>query len=129
MAGPERTVNDKDEISRDELQAKIARGDTFHLLETLPASYYRHSHLPGAVNLPVDEIPRRARQLLPTNDAEVVVYCLDENCAAASQAARMLRSLGYRRVREYRGGKADWRAAGLPLEGESRRLREAQRAI
>ena len=124
MAGPERSVNPSDEISRDELQAKLARGDTFHLLETLPASYYRHSHLPGAVNLPVDEIARRASQMLPVSDAEIVVYCLDENCTAASQAARMLRNLGYRNVREYRGGKADWRAAGLPLEGESRRLRE-----
>ena len=39
-------------IGREELQAKIDRGDPFILLEVLAPQYYRHSHLPGALNLP-----------------------------------------------------------------------------
>lgn len=39
-------------ISRQELKAKMDRGDAFTLVEALDEAYYRRSHLPGAVNLP-----------------------------------------------------------------------------
>jgi len=62
-------------ISREELKQKIDRGDKFTLLETLrPIAYYQ-GHLPGAINLPPDEVLKRAEQLLPDKDAEIVVYC------------------------------------------------------
>ena len=110
------------EISREELRQKIERSDEFYLIETLPLSYFRHSHLPGAINIPVEEIPFSARKLLPEADMEIVLYCFDEKCESAANAAQMLLNMGYHNVREYHGGKADWRAAGLALEGESRSL-------
>jgi rhodanese-related sulfurtransferase len=64
-------------ISRDELKAKMDRGEDFVLVDTMPHMYYRHSHLPGAINLPADEVRERAPQLLPGKDAEIVVYCID----------------------------------------------------
>ena len=62
-------------ISRDELKAKIERGDDFTLVETLPRPFYRHTHLPGAVNLPLAQVEALAPALLPDKAAEVVVYC------------------------------------------------------
>ena len=62
-------------ISREELLDKIERGDDFQLVETLPEEYYRHTHLPGALNLPPDRIEELASTLLPDKDAEIVVYC------------------------------------------------------
>jgi rhodanese-related sulfurtransferase len=64
-------------ISRDDLKAKMDRGDDFVLVDTMPKMYYRHSHLPGAINLPADEVSERASELLPDRDAEIVVYCID----------------------------------------------------
>jgi len=43
-------------MSRDELKMKIGRQETFMLVETLPAAAYHHAHLPGAINLPPDQI-------------------------------------------------------------------------
>jgi hypothetical protein len=43
-------------IGREELQAKIDRGDPFVLLEVLALRYYRHSHLPGTLNLPPGKV-------------------------------------------------------------------------
>jgi CBS domain-containing protein len=43
----------------------------------------------------------------------------------APRAAARLRSLGFERVYEYRAGKLDWLAAGLPTEGENGRLARA----
>ena len=62
-------------ISRDELKTKIERQDEFLLVETLPATAYHHAHLPGAINLPPDQVKQLASTLLPDKAAEIVVYC------------------------------------------------------
>ncbi len=63
------------EISRDELKMKIDRGEQFLLVETLPAATYHHAHLPGAINLPPDQVTQLAPTLLPDKGADIVVYC------------------------------------------------------
>jgi len=62
-------------ISRDELKRKIDVKDHFVLVETLPETAYHHAHLPGAINLPPDQIADLAPQLLPDKNADIVVYC------------------------------------------------------
>lgn len=62
-------------ISRDELKTKIDRRETFTLVETLPAAAYHHAHLPGAINLPPDQVTQLAPALLPDKTADIVVYC------------------------------------------------------
>ncbi len=62
-------------ISRDELKEKIDRGDAFSLVETLAPTAYHHAHLPGAINLPPDQVKGIAPTLLPNKAAEIVVYC------------------------------------------------------
>jgi rhodanese-related sulfurtransferase len=62
-------------ISREELKAKIDREDDFLLVETLPKEYYRHTHLPGAINLPPDKVRELAPTLLPDKAGDIVVYC------------------------------------------------------
>lgn len=62
-------------ISRDELKRKIDRGDKFRLVETLAPEKFRHSHLPGAINLPWNRVEELAPTLLPDKNAEIVTYC------------------------------------------------------
>ena len=64
-------------IGRDELRAKMDRGDPVILLEVLAPRYHRHSHLPGALNLPPGKVAEMAPDLLPDKDAEIVLYCWD----------------------------------------------------
>ena len=64
-------------IDLDELRAKLDRGDPVVLLEVLAPRYYRHSHLPGALNLPPDKVAEMAPDLLPDKEAEIVLYCWD----------------------------------------------------
>lgn len=63
-------------ITREELKEKIDRGDDFVLVDTLGEDYYRQSHLPGAINLPLEEIDR-VEEVLPDKEAEIVVYCMN----------------------------------------------------
>lgn len=62
-------------ISRDELQKKIADKDSFHLVETLPKIAFEQAHLPGAINIPSDQVRELAPKLLPDKNADIVVYC------------------------------------------------------
>ena len=64
-------------IDRDELRAKIERGDDFALFEVLPTMYWRKHHLPGAVSLPPDQVTTLVPRLVPDRDTEIVLYCWD----------------------------------------------------
>ena len=62
-------------ISRDELKAKIDRGDDFVLVEALPPGPFREGHIPGAINVPSLQVRELASKRLPDHSAEIVVYC------------------------------------------------------
>lgn len=62
-------------ITRDELKEMMDNGAQFTLVETLPVQYYRHTHLPGAINMPPDQVQELAPTLLPDKAADIVVYC------------------------------------------------------
>jgi rhodanese-related sulfurtransferase len=61
---------------------------------------------------------QQARELAKTiaPNAPVVVYCASDTCKSSHQVAKLLEDVGYTDVRVYVGGKADWQAAGLPVE-------------
>lgn len=65
-----------DTISREELREKIEGSEDFLLVDVLEEQFYRHSHLPGAINIPLDEIGN-TEQEVPDKDTEVVVYFMD----------------------------------------------------
>jgi rhodanese-related sulfurtransferase len=102
-------------ISRTELQPLVEAG-AVTLVEALPAEYYEQGHLPGAINIPHDEVRALAPSLLPDKDAPIVVYCASGPCPNSGIATHVLLKLGYANVRDYVEGKADWVEAGLPLE-------------
>ena len=86
------------------------------LVEALPRRYFDQGHLPGALNINVDEVATKAAFLLPEKDAPVVVYCASATCSNSDQVAVKLRALGYADVAVYKGGKAEWTDAGYFLE-------------
>lgn len=108
-------------ISRDEIKGKLDRKESFVILEALPEKYWRHSHLPGAISFPHDQVEALAPQLLPDKAADIVVYCANAACKNSGIAAEVLTALGYTRVRAYEAGKADWVEAGYPIEGTAAR--------
>ncbi len=106
-------------ITRDELQAAIANGEVT-VVDALPASYFEQQHLPGAVNLYVEEAADRAAEVLSDKNAAIVTYCSNESCPNSEGVARTLTRLGYTNVRKYREGIQDWVEAGLPTESGAR---------
>ncbi|GAA1385947.1 rhodanese-like domain-containing protein [Pseudonocardia kongjuensis] len=102
-------------VRRDEVRSRIDAGRAI-LVEALPPEYFRKAHLPGALNLPVDEVETLAPRLLPNRAAEIVVYCANSGCRNSATVARRLSGMGYTNVLDYDEGKDDWMDAGLPTE-------------
>lgn len=101
-------------IDRDELSAKLERGDPFRLVMSLNEWAYRAKHIPGSENFNTPEDLLSA--LRP--DEEIVVYCTSPDCHASVAMYWALLDAGYTNVRRYAGGLTDWESAGLPLEGD-----------
>jgi rhodanese-related sulfurtransferase len=62
-------------ISTEDLKAKLDSKDGITVVETLAPERYREAHLPGALNIPPEQIKELAPKLLPNKDAEIVTYC------------------------------------------------------
>jgi rhodanese-related sulfurtransferase len=62
-------------ISTEDLKLMLDRKAPVKIVETLAPERYREAHLPGALNLPPEQIKELAPQLLPNKDAQIVTYC------------------------------------------------------
>ena len=101
-------------IEREELRAKLARGDRIKLVMSLNEWAFLAKHIPGSIhfNTPADLLAALKK------DDEIVVYCTNPECLASLAVYHRLADHGYTNVRRYAGGLDDWEGAGLPLEGE-----------
>ena len=64
----DRTISTKDWKSKlDEKQITV--------VETLAPERFREAHIPGALNIPPEQINELAPKLLPNKNAEIVTYC------------------------------------------------------
>ena len=62
------------EISREELHRRL-HDSSLTIVDVLPQASYVEAHIPGALNLPLEQVATRARELLPEPAAEIAVYC------------------------------------------------------
>jgi rhodanese-related sulfurtransferase len=60
-------------ISTNDLKTKIDQMRVT-VVETLASERYREANIPGALNIPPEQINELAPQLLPNKDAEIVTY-------------------------------------------------------
>ena len=69
-------------------------------------------HIPGAVHIPMGEVPARISEI-PT-DKTVIVQCRSGN--RSGQVTDFLRGKGMNNVHNLAGGLNAWSSAGLPVE-------------
>lgn len=119
LAEVERIVRDNFEsrdtltpVKRDELMKLVKKGDAV-VIDVRPASEYAAGHIPGAINVPLDALPKHLKQL--PKEQEVVAYCRGPYCMLAFDAVDQLRKSGYR-ARRLQDGYPEWRAEQRPVK-------------
>ena len=75
---------------------------------------FNTSHISGAVSLPMNELVNRALNNLEL-ERDLYVYGFTDQQTA--DAAAQLRTAGYQKVAELRGGLGAWKANSFPIEG------------
>ena len=99
-------------ISPQALQERIASGDAPLLLDVRTPAEFQDGHIPGAINVPHEQVASRAAELASQNG--VAVYCMKGPRARLGEQA--LLAAGASEVLHVEGGFSAWQAAGLPVE-------------
>ena len=103
-----------DEISAEEMGRRL-HDPALRIVDVRPVDSYIESHVAGALNIPLERIQAKARQLLVDPAAEIVVYD-GIGREWPEHAAALLRELGYSNVRIYSGSIAAWAETAIPAE-------------
>ncbi len=108
--------------SKDELEPvparellERARKGLVTVLDVRPSEEFAAGHVPGAVNIPIQQLEKRLGDL--PKRKEVIAYCRGPYCLMSYDAVQLLRKKGLK-ARRLVDGLPEWRAAGLPVTQE-----------
>jgi len=87
--------------------------DPFILDVRTPKEWDETGVIPGAVTIPVTELEQHLAEL-PSLNKPILVYCAAG--ARGQYALTYLKALGYKNVKNLKGGFTAWANAGLPVE-------------
>lgn len=104
---------------RDQLQPvtlkefrRLVRSGEVTVIDVRPRDEYEAGHIPGALSVPVSELPRRLKEI--PKSREVIAYCRGPYCVYSLDAVTLLRKHGYR-ARRAEAGLPGWRTEGLEV--------------
>ena len=92
------------EITALELKRRLDAGDDVVILDVREPNEYQINRIPGSTLIPLGELPRRYQELNPNRD--MVAHC--KMGARSAKAQEFLRSVGFARVKNLRGGILEW---------------------
>jgi molybdopterin/thiamine biosynthesis adenylyltransferase/rhodanese-related sulfurtransferase len=92
------------EITAVELKQRLDRGDRLTIVDVREPNEYQINRIEGSILIPLGEIPRRYAEL--NKDDELIMQC--KSGARSGRAADFLRSVGFTRVLNLKGGILDW---------------------
>jgi rhodanese-related sulfurtransferase len=104
----------------------IEAGDLFQggaafFVDSRPREKYGEGHVPGALSLPLKDAEERAVAVDPGSlnvppARPLVVYCDGGDCRTSVLLALRLKEAGFKDIRVFEGGWAEWSGAGFPVE-------------
>jgi phage shock protein E len=100
-------------MSQEALLEHLSRHpDHLYVLDVRTPQEYAEGHVPGAVNVPQDQLASRLAEV--PKDKDVVIYCRSGRRSAL--AADVLAANGYSRLSHLEGDMNAWIAKGRPVE-------------
>lgn len=107
------SAKEYDDLTVGEYRETFGQAGSHTLLDVRTIEEYRMGHLPGAINIPLDQLSRRVKEV-PTGKP-VVVVCATGNRSVSG--SRVVAAAGkYPKVYNLKGGTMAWARQGLPIE-------------
>ncbi len=82
------------------------------VLDVRPASEFSSAHMPGAINVPLADMPIKIGQLSKYQSQSIIVVC--QTGAQSRKARSQLKKVGFNDVYVLNGGITEWQSQGLP---------------
>jgi phage shock protein E len=101
-------------VSSELLATRIIYGTQPLILDVRTPAEFAAGHVPGAVNLPYDQISERYPELELSTDAELIVYCRSGKRAGMAEAT--LAELGFTNLRDLEDHWLGWSDAALSFD-------------
>ena len=94
----------------------MRQGKDAVIIDSRLPEFYRDGHIPGAINIPFEDLDPYLRTLfaLP-KDTMVIVYCDGGDCELSYDLAVYMIQRGFVNIFEYQGGWEEWDASGRPV--------------
>ncbi len=110
----ENLKNPYDSIRVDDLQKSLQGSQKPFLVDVREAELYGQLSVPGAINIPMQEIPQRVGEFPEDRQMPIVLVC---GIGKFSKHWTLyLKSMGYRDVRSLKGGVSEWVRKGCPTQ-------------
>lgn len=100
-------------VTPEELVDRLGGETPIVLIDVRTPEEFAAGHIPGALNIPYDELPARLHELEGRQGEEIVVYC--RTGRRANIAEQALAEAGFLNVRDLAGHMVAWTAASYPL--------------
>lgn len=95
-----------------ELYERLDRvNDDFILVDLLSPQQFNEEHIPGAINIPLEDLKEKASKML-NKTKRIIVYGDTHQDGKSARAAEILENLGYKKVADFDGGIDAWKHAG-----------------
>ena len=103
------------EMSLEELEWLRGEDAPFLLVDARPREAYEQGHIPGAVGLTSEDLPKGLAQLAPDRNLPLVLYGDGPTCVHTGRLVDAALGAGYAEVKAFQGGIPAWRKAGKPV--------------
>jgi rhodanese-related sulfurtransferase len=101
-------------ITAEELAEQIQLSQAPLILDVRSEKEYAEGHIPGALNIPHDQLSDRLSEIDAAKTDEIVVHCRRGHRAGIAE--KVLIEAGYSDVRDLDGHMNAWESVGYPIE-------------
>ncbi|HLN78617.1 MAG TPA: rhodanese-like domain-containing protein [Nocardioidaceae bacterium] len=108
------------------LQERLSSEDAPRVLDVRTPAEFETAHIPGAYNVPLDNLREHRGELRRHLDEDVVLVC--RSGQRAEQAEKALAEVGLPGLRVLEGGMVAWESAGAPVN-RGRQTWELERQV
>ena len=103
------------DIKPEALLERTAKKDAaLVILDVRTPEEFAQGHVPGAKNIPHDQLANRISELMGDKDKEIVLYC--RSGRRAGLAAETLKANGFEKLLHLEGDMLKWTEANRPVE-------------